>query len=58
MREKVFLGLFLVRLQGSIEDGLEIGRECRSGWSLRHRKNNTDVLVNERETEGNECTRL
>ncbi len=33
MGEKVFISLFLVRLQGSVEDGLEIEKEssCRGG---------------------------
>src|SRR5579859_3256819 len=52
MREKVILGLFLIRFQGSIEDGLESGSGCRRGWYLRHRKSNSDELVSDgRETE-------
>jgi len=51
MRKKVLLGLFLIRFEGGIEDGLEIGRRCRRRWNLRHGKSNTDELVNERETE-------
>ena len=45
MHEKVFLGLLLILFDGSIEDGLEIGRGGRSRWSLRHRKNRRLILV-------------
>jgi hypothetical protein len=48
MHEKVLLGLFLIRSQGSIKDGLEIGRGCRRGWCLRHRDSNTGMLVDKR----------
>ena len=53
MSEKILLGLFLIFFHGSVEDGLEIGRGCRSGgWSLRHGKSNTGEQVSDvRETE-------
>ena len=52
MNKKIVLGLFLICFHGSIEDGLEIGRGCRSGgWNLRHRKSNMGELVGDvRET--------
>ena len=51
MNKKIALGLFLICFHCSIEDGLEVGRGCRSGWSLRHRKRNAGKLVSDvRET--------
>ena len=46
MGEKVFLGLSLIRFQGSTEDGLEIWRVFRRGC-LRHRKSDTNELVDD-----------
>ena len=36
MRVKVGLRLFLVFLNGSDEDGTEMGDSCRCGWRLGH----------------------
>jgi hypothetical protein len=41
------VGLFIIHFQGGIEDGLETGSGCRSGWSLSI---GTDGLVGEWET--------
>ena len=54
MDKKVVLGLFLIRFQGSNEDGLEISRGWRSlrRMGMRHVRSNSDELAGDgRETE-------
>ena len=46
---KVGLRLFLVRLNGSDEDGTEIRGSCRCGWRLGH----SNTLVSAKNLEGN-----
>ena len=59
MCEKVLLGLFLVRFQGSIENGMEIRGSCGRGRCLGHDNSGdyggTDLSTSEGGNEDCEC---